>query len=261
MKKHICVLIALFTSVALSTCPAQPGPRGRGMGGPPSGPQFGGDMGKIFGEHQAFSASLEFHMGSSNVAEETTMPGQIAYLEGKSRFEMNMAEMKNARLRPGAIEQMKQMGMDKMITLGRPDKKVSYLVYPGLQAYIESPQHDAESPRPESDYTLETTKLGKETVDGHVCIKHKVVSTDKDGKTHESTVWNATDLKDFPVRIDTTENDRPVTLLFKDVKFSRPEAAQFEPPADFTKHDNMMMLLRAQTMKRVGAENLTPPGR
>jgi len=36
------------------------------------------------------------------------------------------------------------------------------------------------------------------------CVKNKVIVTDDKGDKHESTVWNATDLKNFPVKIETT---------------------------------------------------------
>ncbi len=261
MKKSLLLLMFAIASLATLAAHAQPGPRGRGLGGPPAGPQFGGDLGKIFGEHQAFSANLEFHITSSNATESTTMPGKLAYLDGKSRFEMNLAEMKSAQMPPGAAAQMKEMGMDKTIAISRPDKKTTSLVYPGMQSYVESPIRDAESAKPESAFTIEVTKIGKETVAGHECVKNKVVSTDKEGKTHESTVWNAADLKNFPVKIETTEAGSSVVMLFKDVSFTKPEAAQFEPPADFTKYDNMMGMMRDQMMKRMGgAGGFAPPG-
>jgi len=261
MKNHLRLLTSLLVGLTLTTTHAQPGPRGRGMGGPPAGPQFGGDFAKIFGDNKAFTANLEFQMNSTNASETMTMPGRIAYLDGNSRFEMDMAEMKSAQMPPGAASQMKQMGMDKMVTINRPDKKVTYQIYTGLQGYVESPIRDAEATKPESDFTVEVTKIGKDTVEGHACVKNKVVSTDKEGKTHESTVWNATDLKNFPIKIETTEAGGAVTMLFKDVSFAKPEAAQFEPPADFTKHDNMMQMMRQQMMKRMGGgAGFPPPG-
>lgn len=259
MKKRLSILTAMLIGLSLINTNAQPGPRNRGMGGPPSGPQFGGDMGKIFGEHKFFSAELEFHMNPSNATGEVTMPGRIAYLEGKSRFEMDMTQMKSAQMPPGA--QMKQMGMDKMVAIGRPDKKINYIVYPGMQSYVENPIRDKDALKPDSDYTLEVTKVGRETINGHACEKNKVVSTDKEGKTHESTVWNATDLKSFPIKIESFEQSSTNIMLFKDVKFTKPEAGQFEPPAEFTKYDNLMTMMREQMMKQMGAEGFAIPGK
>ena len=36
---------------------------------------------------------------------------------------------------------MKSMGMDTMISISRPDLKLMYLVYPGLNSYAEMPAH------------------------------------------------------------------------------------------------------------------------
>ena len=34
--------------------------------------------------------------------------------------------------------------------------------------------------------------MGMKTLDGHPCVKNKVVVTDKEGIKHEWMVWNAT---------------------------------------------------------------------
>ena len=82
--------------------------------------------------------------------------------------------------------------------------------------------------------------------------------TDKEGKTHESTVWNATDLKNFPVQIVAAEHAN-ATLRFKNVNLSKPAADQFQPPSDFTKYDDMRTMMMQTMMKRHGVT--PPPGR
>jgi hypothetical protein len=191
---------------------------------------------------------MEMQMAGSSEDKAMTMPGKIAVDAGKSRFEMNMAEMKGAQMPPEAMAQMKSMGMDQMVTLSLPDKKLIYMIYPNLKAYVEMPIRNQELTKPESDFKVEITELGKETVDGHPCVKNKAVVTDKEGKTHESIIWCATDLKKFPIKIETAEQGHKVTMLFKDVKFSKPDASLFAPPSDFKKYDNMMGLM----MERMG---------
>jgi outer membrane lipoprotein-sorting protein len=259
MKKHIHVLTAAVLSLILIPAHAQPGMRG-GMGGPPSGPHFGGDMAKIFGENSSYTATLEMRAPGGAGGAEIIMPGKLAYLEGKSRFEMDMTEMKGGDLPPQAAAQMKQMGMDKMIIISRPEKNITFMIYPGLQAYVQMPPPDPDAAKPASDFKSEATELGKETVDGHACVKNKVVVTDKAGTARQSTVWNATDLKNFPVKIETSDGGTTVTMLFKDVKFDRPEAAQFEPPAGFKKYDDMMTMMQQEMMKRMGGGRGLPPG-
>jgi hypothetical protein len=100
---------------------------------------------------------------------------------------------------------------------------------------------------PVSEYKAEVTKLGEEAVNGHDCVKNKVVVTGPDGTTHESTVWNATDLKQFPVKVQiNSQKANNMVMLFTDVKFEKPDQALFDPPTDFTKYDNMMNLMMSR---------------
>lgn len=257
MKKTSLLLAALL-SISTLVLQAQPGGRGGGMGGPPSGPQFGGHMKKIFGENSKFSAEVEYQTKDA-ASGDTTMPGKLAFLDGKSRFEMDMGKMQNSKMPPGAAEQMKAMGMDRVVFLTLPEKKTSYLIYPGMNAYIEQSVPAGEATPSEADSKMEVTELGKEKAQGHDCVKNKVVVTDADGSKHESTVWNAPDLKKFPVKIHSAENGKEVVMAFKEVKLEKPEASQFEPPAGFTKYNSFMALMQAEMMKRMGGGGFGPP--
>lgn len=232
--------------VAAARAGAQPG-------GGMQGPQFSGAMEKLFGEHKAFSANLEMQI-EGTPAGAMTMGGSIAYLEGKSRFDMDMSQMKAASLPAQALAQMKQMGMDKIAMISAPDAKVMRMLYPSMKAYVEMPIADEGATTPATDFKMESTELGKETVDGHPTTKNKVVVTGKDGKPHESTVWNATDLDKFPVKIATTENGVQMTMLFKDVKFEKPDSAKFDAPSDYKKYDSMMNLMMSRMKGGPGAQ-------
>ena len=216
-------------------------------------------MAKLFGDNSSFSANLEMQTGGGGGAEAMTFPGKISFDQGKSRFEMDLTQMKGGSLPPQAAAQMKSMGMDKMLIIARPDKKVAYQVYPGMQAYIETPLSEQESSVSPSDYKMELTELGKETVDGHPCIKNKAVVTDKEGAKHESTIWSASDLKKFPIKIENMENNVKVTMLFHDVSLSKPAADVFDPPANVTKYDSMQAMMQQVMMKRFGG-NASAPG-
>jgi hypothetical protein len=225
--------------------------------GPPRGPHFNGAMDKLFGENQSFSATLEMQMADAPGGA-MTMPGKIMFDSGKSRFEMDMTQAKGGQMPPDAATQLKAMGMDRMVMIGRPDKKAAYLVYPGMESYVENALSDSETTTAPGDFKVETTELGKDTVDGHPCVKNKVIVTDKDGTPHESTVWNATDLKNFPVKIQTTDQDHEITMLFKDITISTPDASLFEPPSAYTKYDSVQTLMRGQIMKRMGGGAALP---
>ena len=255
MKTSSLLLIPAILGLGLLTASAQFGPPGGG------GPRFGGATAKLFGENQSYSARLEFQTTASG-GEVTTMPGKISFDAGKARFEMDMTEMKSGRMRPEAAAHMKQMGMDKMISISRPDKKIVDLIYPGMQSYVENAIPESQAEGSPADYKADITELGKDTVDGHPCVKNKITVTDKQGNKHESTVWNATDLKNFPVKIQTDQAGASSVMLFKNVSLAKPDASLFEAPADYTKYDSMQQMMQQQMMKRMGGGpgGFPPPG-
>jgi len=250
MKKSL-PLLAAALALTLTSANAQPGPH-PGMGGPagPRGTQFTASMAKLFGQNSAFSAMLENHVQTPQG--EMVVPGKISFDNGKSRFEMDMSAMKSPMMNDQAAAHMKMMGMDKMTMISRPDLKAAYMIYPGIQAYSQMTIQDPEAGKSPTDFKIETTELGKETVAGHPCIKNKAVVTDSQGTQHESTVWNATDLKNFPVKIETTEHGQQVTMLFKDVSLSKPADSEFDPPSDYKKYNSMQEMMQAEMMKRMG---------
>jgi len=241
-------------SLGVTTVFAQVGPRG---GGAP-GPNLGGAMNKLFGANQAFTATLEVQNSGDNG--DVTIPGKISFDNGKSRFEMNMTEMRGAQMPPNAMQQMKAMGMDSIVTIARPDLKVTYLVYPGLNSYAQMAERDPSASVSPDDLKIETEKIAAETVDGHDCVKNKVTVTDKEGGKHVSTVWNAADLKGFPVKIVTSEGGNNATLLFKNISLTKPAAGSFEPPAGLTKYDDMQTMMQTEMMKKMGGGRGLPPG-
>jgi hypothetical protein len=253
MKTQSLILTLVIIGLGLAPAYSQFGPRAQ------TGPRLGGSTARLFGENTAYSATLEMQATDSSTGDTTSTPGKVAALEGKFRFEMDMAQIKGGHLSPQGAEQMKQMGMDKMVTISRPDKKVTYMVYPNLEAYAEMAIQNSEAAAPAADFKLETTQLGKETVDGHPCVKNKVVMTDKDGNKHEYTVWSATDLKNFPVKIAQLEQGNEITMTFKNIALAKPAAALFDPPSDYTKYDSMPAMMQQEMMKRMGGGMGMPP--
>jgi hypothetical protein len=223
---------------------------GSSSGGPLNGPSFGGSLVKLFGDNSGFTAMLEIQTKGGPTDETMLVPGKLAFDQGKSRFEMDISKIQSAKMPPAVGAQMKALGMEKLITISRPDKKASYVLYPGLQSYVEVPMQGSGSEGPD-EFKVETTELGKETLEGHACVRNKKIVIDKAGKQHESIVWNAIDLKDFPVKIQTEEGDVQVSMLFKDVKLSKPDSSEFDKPTDFKKYDDMVTLMHQGMMRRL----------
>jgi len=237
MKKHFLLLASVLVGCSLVTAFAQPG-------GPPPGPSWDGAMAKLFGDNPAFTGTMEFHMTGPS-GKEITMQARISHLEGKARFEMDMASMQGVNMPPQAAAQMKQMGMSKMVSISRRDLTLVYMLYPDMKAYVEMPMREANAPI--SEYKTDVTKLGEENINGHDCIKNKVLVTCPDGSTREATVWNATDLNKFPMKLQlATKEGRNLLMIFSEVKFEKPDAALFSPPVDFTKYDTMMNLMMSR---------------
>jgi hypothetical protein len=73
-------------------------------------------------------------------------------------------------------------------------------------------------------------------------------------------VWNATDLKKFPVKIVVNDQGQEATMVFRKVSFEKPDASNFAAPADFTKYDNMQTMMQTEMMKKMSGGLGKPPG-
>lgn len=247
MNKHT---LALMAATVAFTCSV------RAQFGAPRVPAFNSMEAKLFGDNPTFSADVEMQTELPGRGA-STIPGKIAHDADKTRFELDLGDAKGGQMNPAMVQQMKRMGMDQTVGISREDKKVYYTIYPGLNAYTETPLQDVG--KPDSASKIQTTELGKETVDGHPCIKNKVVITDDQGKAHEFTVWNATDLKKFPVEFQTSDEGRNATMFFKNIKTSKPDPALFDPPADYRKYTDQRQMFQQEIMKRMGVRRV-PPG-
>jgi len=165
-----------------------------GVGGPSLGPA----MTKLFGDIPGFSAKANVQVLDNSQKEMVSMPMDFALLDKKIRVDIDMSLAKNASMPPGAAEQLKQMGMAQVVSIIRPDKNLAYVLYPSQKALMTMPL-PKQSADAGKDAKIKKTELGKETLDGHPCVKYKNVLTDDNGNPVEATTWNASDLKDFPI--------------------------------------------------------------
>ncbi len=203
-------------------------------GGPPPDPCEA--LGKFFSRDAAFTASATVVRAGKKKSDNQTMVLLFAVSGENMRNEMDMTKMSGVPARD--VDGMKQMGMDKMVILKLADKQAAYIVYPGLQSYCDMPGGKG-SPEGKVD----KTELGSDTVENHACTKSKLTFTAKDGQTAEALVWEATDLKNFPIQYQTVEEGQTTTTTFSDIKMGKPDAALFELPASFKKYDNMQQMM------------------
>jgi len=114
------------------------------------------------------------------------------------------------------------------------------VLYPRLKAYIVFPNTPTDKP-----LTIERSALGSATLDGRACEKERLVVDNGDDAV-AITVWRATDMDGFPVRIENTHGDKTTILDLADVRRDPPPAADlFNVPAGYTRYESTPALLDA----------------
>lgn len=156
-----------------------------------------------------------------------------------------MTKTHDGLMPPDAVAQMRAMGMDKTVTIVLPEKHTGYLVYPGLKAYCELPMSSGSSVNvSDKPPEVDRTEVGKETIDGHPCVKYKVVVTSENGTPVNMLAWQATDLNNFPIQTQfDAGNGMVATTLFQNINQSKPAASLFEPPFDYKKYNSQQELM------------------
>jgi hypothetical protein len=231
------LFIALALTASLVSASAQ-------FGSPPTG--IYAAMLKLFGDTKAFTGKAEARILDKEQKEISSLPLMMALRDGKLRAEMNWSDVKGNLIPADAGALMKQSGMDKMVAVARSDKKVTVVSYPGLQSYAEMPFTESEA----AEGKVEFTDVGKdETIDGHPCTKKKITTTDSKGRTQEAFVWQARDLKNFPLQMEVPQRSNKVIVKFQPPKLETPDAALFETTAGYTKYDSVQALMQAAMMK------------
>lgn len=84
------------------------------------------------------------------------------------------------------------------------------------------------------DTTVERSSAGTETVDGHACNVENLTVTPQTGpragQPTKMKVWEAQDLRGFPIKVETQSTHGPITIAYKDVSLAEPDAALFTHP-------------------------------
>ena len=208
----------------------------------------------------AFSAEYDLHTQSTSSVSVVTMSGRVARQDRNWRLEMDMGKMlTNGPLAspflgdspvPDVLDSLTNLSVT---LVWRPDKKVLWrsCSFPGtgIEGYFEEPLRNVA--REGTNYSVRTSELGAQTVGDHAAIIHQLTFTDQTGGSESYTVWNATDLEGFPIRIQWVEHTTTNILMFKHVSLTRPDSALFEPPASKRYSPATLML---DALKAIGKE-------
>ncbi len=96
---------------------------------------------------------------------------------------------------------------------------------------------------------LKRTLVGSETVDGHDCSIEDVVVEQADGTKIESKVWEAQDLKNVPVKIESYIGEVTLRALYRDIVLSDRDKALFEIPDRCTPFEKMGQVAEMRILK------------
>lgn len=203
---------------------------------------------RLFGTNNAFTAQAEVQVLGKDNKERIGTPMNFTLLGNLIRVEVDMTRMRN-REQPDAIAQVKPLGLDSVVSIIRPEQRTTLVAFPKLRAFVKLDMPPGESEAFLKRAKIERTPVGKEKMEGHPCVKQRVVITDDTGKKSEATVWTATDLRDFPVCVATKEQEGTVVIRFRQVQFTRAEASKFEPPDGYAECADMQVLMAGPVVK------------
>ena len=213
---------------------------------------LGAGLVKLFGETKAFSARANVHVFTTNRQEVLRGPMNFALLDGRMRMEFDLAAMQGPSVPAGQIKLMSQAGLNQIASIVRLDKRVVHNVFTRAGGYIDLEITADEAQVAQGSTQVQRTPLGKETIDKHPCTKNKVVVKNAKGLSLlEATTWNASDMNEFPVQIMVQSREGTTMVRFSQVQTARPAASLFDPPARFTKHDDLNSLLVAAMRKSI----------
>jgi hypothetical protein len=154
-------------------------------------------------------------------------------------------EMPMARM--GSKSRVENPGMKGVVTIALGDAKTTIMINTTTKTYYEqSTQERDQMPTVyDRDVVFEKKKVGNETIDGHPCIKYDAVyyRKSKPDEKHKATVWEAQDLKEFPIQTEITVPSNPkypgsggkMVMKYKDVKLGAATASMFEVPSGYAK--------------------------
>lgn len=167
---------------------------------------------------------VEYSADSVMETAEVSMKGRVHYTPTRERREMVMGS-----------------GGDKMITITRHDKKVAWTLMPAEKMYMEMSiaQAGAKNKSDPSQYKIEQTVVGPETVNGVNTTKSKIIMTGPKGEKMGGFMWVTRE--NIVVKMDAIAVDKKQKHRFKteltNLKVGKQDAALFEIPPGYTTMD------------------------
>ncbi|MCX5641951.1 MAG: DUF4412 domain-containing protein [Candidatus Omnitrophica bacterium] len=124
-----------------------------------------------------------------------------------------------------------RMEMSKMVVIARMDKKITWMLMPEQNMYMESKLKPGSVPVEKDSAQVEKVLIGKDTVDGKPATKYKMTFTDS--KEKNAVYQWFLDANGFPVK--TAALDDSWSHEYANIKQGKQPADLFEVPAGYNK--------------------------
>jgi hypothetical protein len=191
----------------------------------------------------AFYGRGQIQLTNGPDKEPTVMSCNVAVLSGCMRLEVDTF-LTGSNMPPDQAANLKNM---HSISILRPDKNRMYLVFPDYKSYVELAYAKTTGTDPVAPPKIKKTLVGKETIGEQPCSKGQWNITEDNGEQYDITVWMATNLNNFPIKIKV--GPPAVLVQFQDWHMEPPDSALFVPPADYTKYEGIQSIIQQEAEK------------
>ena len=191
-----------------------------------------------------YTPKVEYAADQTMETAETTITGKVYATPTKERREMNVSG-------------------ETMVTIMRHDKQTAWTLIPAEQMYLEMSTKDLNQQAENLDnYTIETTSMGSEQVNGVSCEKSKVLMTNRKTGTKMGGFWWMTN-DNIVMKMDMISKDKDekmrIKLELNNLKIGKQSATLFEIPAGYSKMAMPSMGNLQQMMHDSNKDNAEAP--
>lgn len=208
-------------------------------------------MSEVFSDSRAFSAVALAQLPGRSPGQ--ALPLGFATSKGRMRWYLNLERAQGLNLEPEVASLLREAKLGQILLLLRPETN-AVVAIPGLKAWFELPMPVPQSVKDKAQEKagfLQKTEVGREMVEGHPCVKYRLHNAGGKDSQEEAFVWQATDLKNLPIRFQARIHGEQYGLLFRDVRQSEPDPKLFDPPTGYTKIAGPEVLLQSALLRQM----------
>ena len=169
-------------------------------------------------------------------------------------FSARHADITMKVYRSGSSVRIERSGAIATLYVPASSKVYNLTVYPdsSRQCVVMKPEQAKMLPSPLElilGQILKRTPAGSEVVDGHPTRIEDVVVSEPDGKTVESRVWQAEDLKGIPIKIESHVDGVTLRATYRDIVIGAPDEALFRVPEVCVPLEKMGQVAESRILK------------